>query len=118
MKLWDPGAQPERTALAWARTTTSLIIAGLLCVRAAPSGTDAAAAAAVVCGGAALLLRISRAGLRARRSRPDRYRAPRNVSTGTPMPRLRECAGDRGDGAGNGDCSSQPRDRRRRVLDR
>lgn len=69
MKLREPGAQPKRTALAWTRTTTALIIAGLLCVRAAPSGTGAAAAAAVVCGGAALLLRISGVGLRVRHRR-------------------------------------------------
>ncbi|TDC55094.1 DUF202 domain-containing protein [Actinomadura sp. KC345] len=67
MTLWDPGAQPERTALAWTRTTASLIAAGLLCVQVAPSTAGAAVAAAVVCGGAALLLRISRAGLRNRR---------------------------------------------------
>ncbi|GAA1823168.1 DUF202 domain-containing protein [Actinomadura chokoriensis] len=65
--LGDRGAQPERTALAWSRTTLSLIVAGLLCVRFAPSAPGAATAAAVVCGGAALLLRRSRAGLRARR---------------------------------------------------
>lgn len=61
--------QPERTALAWSRTTLSMTVAGLLCVRFAPSVPAAAAAAAVVCGGAALLLRRSRAGLRARRDR-------------------------------------------------
>ncbi|CNE09030.1 Uncharacterised protein [Mycobacterium tuberculosis] len=69
VKLGDRGAQPERTALAWSRTTLSLIVAGLLCVRFAPSAPGAAAAAAVVCGGAALLLRRSRAGLPARRQR-------------------------------------------------
>ncbi|MCP9971095.1 DUF202 domain-containing protein [Actinomadura madurae] len=36
MRLRDPGAQPERTSLAWSRTTLSLIAAGLLCVRLAP----------------------------------------------------------------------------------
>ncbi|WP_433477827.1 DUF202 domain-containing protein [Spirillospora sp. CA-142024] len=69
MRLWDPGAQLERTALAWSRTTLSLIAAGLLCVRLAPSAPGAAAAAAVVCGGAALLLRRTRASLGKRRTR-------------------------------------------------
>ncbi|MEU5989610.1 DUF202 domain-containing protein [Spirillospora sp. NPDC047418] len=68
-RLGDRGAQPERTALAWSRTTLSLIVAGLLCVRFAPSVPGAATAAAVVCGGAALLLRRSRASLRTRRHR-------------------------------------------------
>ncbi|TMQ97128.1 DUF202 domain-containing protein [Actinomadura soli] len=67
MRLWDPGAQPERTALAWSRTTLALIGAGLLCVRLAPSMSGAAVAAAVVCGGAALQLRRSRASLHLRR---------------------------------------------------
>lgn len=70
MKLRDPGAQPERTSLAWSRTTLSLIAAGLLCVRLAPSQTGAAVAAAVVCGAAALMLRRNRAGFRARRRLP------------------------------------------------
>jgi putative membrane protein len=69
VKLWDRGAQPERTALAWSRTTLSLIVAGLLCVRLAPSAAGMAAAAAVVCGGAALLVRRTRAGLRLRAHR-------------------------------------------------
>ncbi|MFD0691193.1 DUF202 domain-containing protein [Actinomadura fibrosa] len=69
MRLWDRGAQPERTALAWSRTTLALIATGLLCVRLAPSEPGAAAAAAVVCGGAALQLRRARAGFRTRRRR-------------------------------------------------
>ncbi|MFB4310852.1 DUF202 domain-containing protein [Actinomadura sp. GTD37] len=69
MKLWDRGAQPERTALAWSRTTLALIVAGLLCVRLAPAAPGAAAAAAVVCGGAALLVRRTRVSLRLRRHR-------------------------------------------------
>lgn len=60
MTLWDPGAQPERTTLAWSRTILSIIIAGLLCVRLAPSAAGAALAAAVVCGAAALHLRRTR----------------------------------------------------------
>jgi putative membrane protein len=69
VKLADRGAQPERTALAWSRTALSLIVAGLLCVRLAPSAPAAAVAAAVVCGSAALLRRRSRANLRVRRHR-------------------------------------------------
>jgi uncharacterized membrane protein YidH (DUF202 family) len=57
MRLWDPGAQPERTALAWSRTTLSLIAAGLLCVRFAPSAPAAALAAAAVCGAISLQIR-------------------------------------------------------------
>ncbi|MFI0409547.1 DUF202 domain-containing protein [Actinomadura sp. 3N508] len=67
MRLWDPGAQPERTALAWSRTTLALVATGLLCVRLAPSVPGAAAAAAVVCGGAALQVRRSRASFHHRR---------------------------------------------------
>lgn len=67
--LWDRGAQPERTALAWSRTTLSLIAAGLVCVRVAPSAPGAWLAAAVVCGGAALLLRLNMATFRRRRRR-------------------------------------------------
>ncbi|MCP9954342.1 DUF202 domain-containing protein [Actinomadura madurae] len=71
MRLRDPGAQPERTSLAWSRTTLSLIAAGLLCVRLAPSAAAAAGAAAVVCGSAALMLRRNRTGFRARRGLPE-----------------------------------------------
>ena len=60
--LQDPGAQPERTALAWNRTTLSLVAAGLLCVRLAPSPGAAALGAAVVC--AAVSLHLRRALLR------------------------------------------------------
>lgn len=63
MKLGDPAAQPERTALAWSRTALALITVGLLCVRLAPSPAAVAIAAVVVCGGAMLLLRRARTGL-------------------------------------------------------
>ncbi|GAA2573919.1 DUF202 domain-containing protein [Actinomadura fulvescens] len=66
MTLWDPGAQPERTSLAWSRTNLSIIVAGLVCVRLAPSSMGAALAAAVVSGAAALHVRRVRAQHRRR----------------------------------------------------
>ncbi|GAA4068522.1 MULTISPECIES: DUF202 domain-containing protein [Actinomadura] len=75
-RLWDPGAQPERTALAWSRTTLSLLAAGLLCVRLAPSAAGAALAAAAVCGAAALQLR---------RARRTHHRRGRRLAAGAPV---------------------------------
>jgi uncharacterized membrane protein YidH (DUF202 family) len=66
MRLWDRGAQPERTALAWTRTSLSLVGAGLACVKLAPTVLGALLAAAVVC--AALALQLIRVQPR-RRSR-------------------------------------------------
>lgn len=88
MTLWDPGAQPERTALAWARTTLALITAGLLCVRLAGSAAAAALAAAVVCGAAGLQLRHGRTRLRTRLHRlPEGAGAadPTSVLTATAL---------------------------------
>jgi uncharacterized membrane protein YidH (DUF202 family) len=76
MTLWDPGAQPERTALAWSRTTLALIVAGLLCVRVAPSATGVALAALVVCAGA---------GLHLRRARLQHRRRGRRLRAGEPV---------------------------------
>ncbi|WP_345019852.1 DUF202 domain-containing protein [Actinomadura keratinilytica] len=75
-RLWDPGAQPERTALAWSRTTLSLLVAGLLCVRLAPSAAGAALAAGAVCGAAALQLR---------RARRTHRRRGRRLPAGAPV---------------------------------
>ncbi|MBA8949276.1 DUF202 domain-containing protein [Actinomadura namibiensis] len=55
--LWDRGAQPERTALSWTRTILALLVAGLVCVRFAPTPAAAGLAAAAVCGAAALQFR-------------------------------------------------------------
>ncbi|MFC7219340.1 DUF202 domain-containing protein [Streptomyces polyrhachis] len=44
----DPGAQPERTRLAWRRTTLAAAVAALLGVRAAVHGSGPAAYAAAV----------------------------------------------------------------------
>ncbi|WP_020722878.1 DUF202 domain-containing protein [Actinomadura atramentaria] len=71
MSLWDRGAQPERTALAWSRTALSLVAVGLLAVRLAPSTVGAALAAIVVCGAAAVLLRRARRQQRRRARRLD-----------------------------------------------
>ncbi|MCX6463659.1 MAG: DUF202 domain-containing protein [Pseudonocardiales bacterium] len=53
--VWDPGAQAERTALAWQRTGLSVAALGLLLVHARPAGYGPALWAGVlllVAGGA------------------------------------------------------------------
>ncbi|RFU40310.1 DUF202 domain-containing protein [Actinomadura logoneensis] len=75
--LWDPGAQPERTSLAWTRTTVAFLGAGLLCVRLAPNDLGAALAAVAVSGLAALHVHRTR---RKRRGRGHRLRAGRPVA--------------------------------------
>ncbi|MEO5876108.1 MAG: DUF202 domain-containing protein [Streptosporangiaceae bacterium] len=77
MRLWDQGAQPERTSLAWSRTTLSLVGVGLACVKLAPSLLGAVLAAAVVCG--ALALRLLRIGPH-RRERFERLTQGRSVA--------------------------------------
>jgi uncharacterized membrane protein YidH (DUF202 family) len=75
--LHDRGAQPERTQLAWHRTTLSLIVAGLLCVRLAPSTTTATLAAATVCG--AISLQLHRTFKRHPRQTPHHLADPKSV---------------------------------------
>ncbi|MFC4906192.1 DUF202 domain-containing protein [Actinomadura gamaensis] len=74
--IWDPGAQPERTSLAWTRTTVSFMLAGLLCIRLAPNELGAALAAVAVFGLAALHVR---------RTRWRRNRRGRRLRAGEPV---------------------------------
>jgi uncharacterized membrane protein YidH (DUF202 family) len=69
----DNGAQSERTALAWSRTTPAMLAAGLLCARLAPSLPGALLSAGLVCGAAALLLRRAHTRLR---DHPHARRSP------------------------------------------
>jgi uncharacterized membrane protein YidH (DUF202 family) len=77
MRLWDRGAQPERTALAWSRTSLALVGAGLACVKLAPTVLGALLATAVVC--AALVLHLMRIQPR-RRSRFEQLVEGRSVA--------------------------------------
>lgn len=54
---FDPGLQPERTALAWTRTACSLSVVGLLGLRlAGPLGPAIMGLAAVACVGVLFIL--------------------------------------------------------------
>ncbi|MPZ89271.1 MAG: DUF202 domain-containing protein [Nitriliruptorales bacterium] len=59
-RLWDPGLQPERTSLAWRRTSLAQVVAGFAVLRFALARGSvvavAAAAVAVVAGGLTMLL--------------------------------------------------------------
>jgi uncharacterized membrane protein YidH (DUF202 family) len=76
-ELWDPGAQPERTSLAWTRTTVAFMGAGLLCVRLAPNDLGAVLAAVAVFGLAALHIHRTRGK---RRGRGRRLREGRPIA--------------------------------------
>jgi hypothetical protein len=78
----DRGAQPERTVLAWIRTTLALAGAGLLCVRLAPSRVGAILGAVVACGAAGLLI--------------GHVRRLRSRSSTGPLPAERRAPGDGG----------------------
>ncbi|MFR9800258.1 DUF202 domain-containing protein [Streptomyces sp. MS06] len=83
----DPGLQPERTRLAWRRTTLSCTVAALLAVRTALHG-GATAAGITVCALCLLLwlgfLRVAHGRVRSL-SVPDRPRllGPRQATAAT-----------------------------------
>jgi uncharacterized membrane protein YidH (DUF202 family) len=77
VRLWDRGAQPERTALAWSRTSLSLVGAGLACVKLAPTVLGALLAAVVVCAALVLQLMWIRPG---RRNRFEQLTEGRSVA--------------------------------------
>lgn len=76
---WDPGLQPERTTLAWLRTTLSFLVGGLVMIRfvAHHSLAGAVAAVAMMVPLAALLT-----GLAAHRHRHTQH----NLRTDVPLP--------------------------------
>ncbi|RJL32883.1 DUF202 domain-containing protein [Bailinhaonella thermotolerans] len=66
--MWDTGAQPERTALAWNRTALSLAVCGLVGLRLSGGPVSMALCAAVTALAAVLLLRtVHRRHLRRQR---------------------------------------------------
>jgi uncharacterized membrane protein YcaP (DUF421 family) len=65
-RLWDPGAQPERTYQSWARTVLACVVSALLLTRlTGRAGVPALALAALVVAGALGLLAAQRRRLAA-----------------------------------------------------
>jgi ABC-type branched-subunit amino acid transport system permease subunit len=70
-RLWDPGAQPERTYQSWARTVLACVVCALLLTRlTGRAGVPALALAAAVAAGALGLLAAQRRRLAAGSLRP------------------------------------------------
>ena len=67
-RLYDPGLQPERTALAWRRTALSLLVASLGAARILPTQLGAGAVVLGLAGAVWAVVIHHLAGRRARRA--------------------------------------------------